>query len=94
MSLYSDYVAFVDGGSLVKYFDDSATYYPIPQTITMQFEYEFKIYYKSYHKYYVGISCNQFVREIHAKEFKMMLDLAEKRETSNIKTRLKLSFDF
>lgn len=94
MSLYSDFVAFVDGGSKVKYFDDSATYFPKPQTIIKQFEYEFKIYYKTPHRYFVGIACNQFVKEIHAKEFNMMLELAEKREISNIKTGLQLSFDF
>ncbi|MDO8454091.1 MAG: hypothetical protein Q7S59_05925 [Sulfurimonas sp.] len=94
MSLYSDFVAFVDSGSKVKYFDDSAKYYPLPQMITKQFEYEFKIYYKCSHRYYVGVSFNKYVREIHAKEFNMVLELAEKREISNIKTNLQLSFDF
>jgi len=93
MSLYLDFVAFVDSGSKVKYFDDSAKYYPTPITITKQFEYEFKIYYKCFNRYYIGVSFNNWVRKIHAKEFYMMLELAEKREISNIKTRLQLSLD-
>ncbi|NCO01409.1 MAG: hypothetical protein GW906_06245 [Epsilonproteobacteria bacterium] len=92
--MYSDFVAFVDGGSIVPYFMDDCVYIPTPALITFKFEYDFKIYYKSYNRYFVGIHCSKTVREIHAGDFKRVFALYEDRNKEKLSTRFQQVFDF
>ncbi len=93
MSCYEDFAMFVDGNSKVPYFVKEAKYVQKPNIISCQFEYDFKIYYKSYNRYYVGIACNRFVRPITAQDFNTIKSLVENRNKENISTKLQLCFE-
>ena len=75
MSLFSDFVTFVDGGSRVKYFVDGGKYVPKPLNIIDFFEFDFKQYYKTSSDCFIGISCQKFVRKIRVKDFNDMKSL-------------------
>jgi len=77
MGMREDFINFVDGGSPVPYYVDNATYAYKPSIVHDVFEHDFKIFYKSYGKYYVGVGFSQFVRPIHAKDFKTMKQIKE-----------------
>jgi len=94
MSVYSDFVAFVDDGSLVPYFAKNVKYRQKPNVISAKFTYDFKDYYKSYNDYYVGVSFSQFVRKITAQDFNMMRELYEKKEKLSLNIHTQLVFDF
>lgn len=72
MSLYSDFINFVDGDSRVKYFVDGGIYVPKPLNIIDFFEFGFKQYYKTSYGCFVGVACQDFVREIKVKDFNYM----------------------
>jgi len=93
MSAYTDFVAFVDGGSIVPYFVTGAKYVQKPNNVHTHFSYDFKDYYKSYNSYYVGVGFSQFVRPIHAKDFQTMFNLYEEREKLSVKKHTQLVFD-
>lgn len=95
MGAYSDFVAFFDGGSRVPFFSKNGRYTTKPNIISVQFDYEFKTYYKSYNHYFVGIACDKLVRFIYRDEFEMMLALYNKTEENkvNINQGLQLVFD-
>lgn len=94
MSAYKDFVAFVDSGSKVPYFVNDCKYVMKPNIISIQFNYDFKTFYKSYNKYYVGVAFSQFVRHITAQDFKMMQELYEIRNKLSIDLHTQLVFDF
>lgn len=75
MSLYSDFINFVDGGSKVKYFVDGGVYRPLPLNIDEKFEFDFKQYYKSSDGCFVGIASYGFVRKIFISDYKKMKSL-------------------
>jgi hypothetical protein len=77
MGMYEDFVNFVDGGSYVPYFQDNCKYSYLPNIISSKFDYEFKTYYKSCNKYFVGVPFSKFVREIRASDFHHMFNLYE-----------------
>ena len=96
MSMYKDFIAFVDSGAKVPYFMDNCTYVPRPYNIDEVFNYEQKTFYKSSHKYYVGVPFSDFVREITSQDYKMMKKLKNdsctyKNSTKELK---QLVFDF
>ena len=94
MSLYKDYVAFIDGDCPVPYHMEQARYCQKPNIISESFDYDFKTYIKSYNNYYVSIATNDFVRPIYAKDYKLMKSLADERKQLNIKKLGQLCFDF
>ena len=96
MSMYSDYVAFVDGGSLVPYYVDGAKYVVKPNVYTEFFIYGMKEYYKSYNSYYIGIGCSSFVRPIYKDEFMKIKELytARDKDSAVIGKNIQLSFSF
>lgn len=93
MSVYEDFVHFVDDGSKVPYFMNDVKFTVKPKIIHHQFEYEFKIFYKSFNSYYVGVDFSQFVRSIRSSDFKMMLELYEQKNITMSKAK-QLVFDF
>lgn len=93
MSAYKDFIAFVDSGSKVPYFMTDCKYVMKPNIISIEFQYDFKTFYKSYNKYYVGVAFSKFVRPITAQDFKMMLELHEVRNAEITKLHMQLAFD-
>lgn len=95
MSLYKDFVNFVDGNSPVPYHVDGAKYVYKPNITSEVFEYEFKIFYKSYNKYYVGVAFSQFVRPISASDFNLIKKLkADSCTYSRVVKAKQLVFNF
>ena len=94
MSLSQDFVNFIDGGCPVPYHMDGAKYVYKPNIINDIFEYEFKIYYKSYNRYFVGIASSQFVRPIFASDFKLMKQIKEDSIYKNARKFKQLCFTF
>jgi len=94
MSVYNDFVAFVDSGSLVPYFVSGVKYRQKPNIVSTFFTYDFKEFYKSYNEYYVGVPFSSFVRKITPQDFDMMKKLYEQRENKKLKVRTQLAFDF
>lgn len=94
MSLYNDYVVFVDSGAKVPYFMDGVRYYRKPCFFSDFFEYDFKqFYYSKVSGCFVGIASSSFVRKISKQEFDMMKELFSKKEKElkNIKERVQLT---
>lgn len=94
MSLYSDYISFVDGNSKVPYFVDGAIYVPKPKAFSEMFVFEMKEYYHSYNKYFVGIGSSKFVRSISANEFILVKGLHDSFHEFNVPKKVQLLFDF
>ena len=94
MSAYKEFIVFVDSGSKVPYFVNNVKYVYKPNVISTQFTYDFKLYYKSYNNYYVGVPFSKFVRPITAQDFKMMKELYELRNSEAVKLHHQLVFDF
>ena len=93
MGAYEDFVAFVDSGSGVPYYVTNAKYVYKPNIFSFTFTYDFKIYYKSYNNYYVGVPFSDFVRSINAQDFNVMKELYELRENESVKVKTQLVFD-
>ncbi len=94
MSAYREFVAFVDSGSKVPYYMNNCKYVTKPNVISVQFTYDFKIFYKSYNSYYVGVPFSKFVRHITRQDFYIMKDLYEIRNNEVVKLHKQLVFDF
>lgn len=93
--MFKDYVAFVDGGSVVPYFVDGAKYTIKPNVYSEYFEYGMKEFYKSFNNYYVGIGSSKFVRPIHAGDFKRVKELYLARgQESIVGKNIQLCFKF
>lgn len=93
MSLHSDFILFVDGGSLFKYYDKNCTYYPKPLNFIDFFEFDyFKQFYKTSSGCYLGLSCEKFVRKISVNEFNRakFLYLKELENSLEVKKRVQL----
>lgn len=90
MSVYSDFIHFVDGGSLVPYFIDGAKFYPLNFSYYERIEYDFKYYYYSHKGFFVGVGFSSMVRKISKKEYEMIKDSLVKKES----LRVQLSFIF
>lgn len=95
MTADKDFISFVDSGSKVPYFSTNGKYTTKPNVISIQFDYEFKTYYKSYNHYFVGVGFSRFVRFIYPDEFKMMLALFNERESlkEKLTERVQLVFE-
>jgi hypothetical protein len=98
MGLNEDFRLFVDGGSPVPYYVDGAVYVIKPTVIQEVFEYQLKIFYRSFNEYSVGVPFSQFVRPISASDFKLMKQLKEdsqyKNNTNKVVHLKQLVFDF
>ena len=94
MSLSQDFINFIDGGCPVPYHMDGVKYVYKPNIVDEVFDYEFKIYYRSYDRYFVGIASSQFVRPIHARDFKLMRKIKEDSTYTKTKKFKQLCFDF
>ncbi|MDT8339114.1 MAG: hypothetical protein RQ763_07935 [Sulfurimonas sp.] len=85
MSLYNDYINFLDSGTKVPYFVHNVSYYVKHSIQEDYFEHEFKLYYKNCNRYFVGIHSEDLVRKISAKEYKEVLqDKKEARERTRL----------
>jgi hypothetical protein len=91
MSLYADFIAFVDSGSDIKYFDDRSKYYPTPITFIEKFEHDFKIFYRTSHGCYVGVHFSGWVRKIPTKDFHFV---KSKLESKKVEQRVQLQMIF
>lgn len=91
MSLYSDFVAFLDAGAVVPYFFDGAHYIPKPELIHEELRFDFKVYFRSFNRYFVGIDGRLLVREITAQDYKRVFALVNKEP---IKKAIQLFLEF
>lgn len=94
MSVYTDFIAFVDGGSLVPFHVDGATYFPRPTVYNEMFDYSMKQYYVRHGHYYVGIDCSNFVRQIMPSDYRKMRELFMDSSNASFKKNIQLTFDF
>lgn len=95
--LYRDYVAFVDGDSIVPYHVDGAKYIIKPVDFHESFEFEFKHYYRYFNDYCVGIACSNFARPIYKDEYLKVKALFIKRNELNevkVQKNTQLFFNF
>lgn len=74
MSIYEDFIKFVDSDSYVKYFDHNSKYYPCPLSYSHKFEFDFKIFYRTSMGCFVGVSFSSFVRKISVKDYNIVLN--------------------
>ena len=94
MSLQDDLVTFLDGGSVIPFYGEYK-YIPKPNHIDELVEYQFKRYYRSYNKYFVGSPSSSFVRLISAKDFKLIKSLKEKENSvKNVSKKIQLVMNF
>jgi hypothetical protein len=91
MSVYSDFVLFVDGGSLVPYHLHGAKYFPAPVNVVEKFEYDFKIYMRTDSRCFVGVGFSSFVRVISTKDFELVKSKVFVEDASK---KVQLSFIF
>jgi len=94
MSLYKDFIVFVDSGSIIPYFVDGAKYVLKPTIFSETFVYDFKEYYKRGSSYFVGVSFSKMVRPIHAGDYNRIKALFLARNSSDSVTKLQLTFSF
>jgi len=91
--MQKDYIAFVDGGSIVPYYVREGTYSRPPATPAIEsYSLDFKTYSRiSGNKYFVSVAPEYLVRYIRASDFKLIKNHISKLV---IKKNLQLLMDF
>ena len=91
--MQKDYIAFVDGGSLVPYYVSEGTYSRKPPLRVIEsYTLDFKTYSRiEGNRYYISVAPEQLIRFIRASDFNLIKAQLNKQ---TISMHLQLSFDF
>ena len=79
----------------VPYHQSNAGYSLIPHDIIETIEFDYKLYYKTSTKYYVGTRLSKYVRSITAQDYKYIKSrVTEEEEKNKVSSKGQLFFDF